>query len=265
MSKIKSDSVRRASVAGTRWVDICCVPRKSHDRIAVAFGPVKVRYDSHTETLSFPSRMRGVTWEQYDALLKALPDHRLRHTYDRGFLEMMSPSDRHDKLSHVIGRFIEEMSWLIGVRVEGRRSATRRRRSLRRGLEPDETYFIANEPLMQGRFDYDPQRDPPPDLVIEVDLRRPLKRRMQIYGALQVPEIWRHDRKIMYFLRLKDGDYVEVPHSVSYPFLTPADIDRFLARLHDQATEDVVHDFGKWAKGEHRKFASRQARKKKSR
>jgi Uma2 family endonuclease len=256
--------MRDALLKGTRWVDIHCVPRKSHDRIAAAFGPDKLRYDPDSETLSLPSRMQGVTWEQYDALLKALPDYRLRHTYDRGFLEMMSPSDRHEKLSHVIGRFIEEMSWSIGVRVEGRRSATKRRRSLRRGLEPDETYFIANEPAMRGRFDYNPERDPPPDLVIEVDLRRPSKRRMRIYAALQIPEIWIHDGVATRFFALQEGDYHEVARSLSYSFLSPGDIDRFLARLPNEATEDVVHAFGKWAKAEYKKTGATKKRKKKS-
>jgi Uma2 family endonuclease len=256
--------MRRASVAATRWVDIYFVPRKSHDRIVAAFGPDKLRYDPHSETLSLPSRMRGVTWEQYDALLKALPDHRLRHTYDRGYLEMMSPSDRHEKLSYVIGRFIEEISRSIGVRIEGFRRATRRRRSLRRGLEPDETYFIANEPAMRGRFDYKPGRDPPPDLVIEIDLRRPAKRRMRIYAALQVPEVWKYDGKVTRFLALHGGDYEEVAHSLSYPFVSPADIDRFLARLPNEPTDDVILAIGKWAKAEHKKRAPRSPRKKKS-
>jgi len=177
---------------------------------------------------------------------------------------MMSPSDRHEKLSYVIGRFIEEMSWSIGIRVEGFGSATRRRRSLRRGLEPDETYFIANEPAMRGRFDFNAERDPPPDLVIEVDLRRPSKRRMRIYAALQIPEIWKHDGKITRFFALREGDYHEVTQSLSYPFLSPDDIDRFLARLPNEPTEDVVHAFGKWAKAEHRKTAGRKPRKKKA-
>ncbi|HEX5317320.1 MAG TPA: Uma2 family endonuclease [Candidatus Kapabacteria bacterium] len=197
------------------WMQIYDVPRKAGNEITAAFGHDKLLYDPHTETLSLPSRMRDVTWEEYDALLDALPDHRLRHTYDRGFLEIMSPSDRHEKLAHVIGRFIEEMSWSIGVRVESFRSATRRRRSLRRGLQPDETYFIANEPSMRGRFDYNPERDPPPDLVIEVDLRRPSKRRMDIYAALQVPEIWIYDGKVTRFLALQEGDYRNVAHSLA--------------------------------------------------
>lgn len=259
----KGKAMRRALEQGTRWMDIDCVPRKSLDRIAAAFAPDKLRYDPDTETLSLPSRMRGVTWEQYDTLLKALSDHRLRHTYDRGFFEMMSPSHRHEKLSHVIGRFIEEMSWSIGIRVEGFGSATRRRRSLRRGLEPDETYFIANEPAMRGRFDYNQERDPPPDLVIEVDLRRPSKRRMRIYAALQIPEVWTHDGKATRFFALQEGDYHEVAHSLSYRFLSPAHIDRFLARLPNEATEDVVHAFGKWAKTEHKKSRTRQSRKRK--
>jgi Uma2 family endonuclease len=246
------------------WVDIHFVPRKSHDRIAAAFGSDNLRYDRDSETLSLPSRMRGVTWEQYDTLLKALPDHRLRHTYDRGFFEIMSPSDRHEKLSYVIGRFIEEISRSIGVRIECFGRATRRRRSLRRGLEPDETYFIANEPAMRGRFDYRPDRDPPPDLVIEVDLRRPSKRRMRIYAALQIPEVWEYGKAARFFALDANRHYHEIEHSLSFPFVGPKDIDRFLARLPNEPTDDVIFSIGKWAKAEYKKTGSRKQRKKKS-
>lgn len=253
------------SVNGLRWIEIADVARTSHGKIAAAFGPGKLRYNPDTQTLSLPSRMRDVTWTQYDALLKALPEHRLRHTYDRGLLEMMSPSDRHEKLSRFIGRLIEHMTISIGMRIECFGSATRRRRSLRRGLEPDETYFIANEPAMRGRFDYRPDRDPPPDLVVEVDLRRPSSRRMRIYAALCVPEIWKYDAKgTRFFALAKSGDYHEIEYSLSFPFISAPDIDRFIDRLPDEATDDVIVSFAKWAKTKYKKSPSRKPRKRKT-
>ena len=144
--------LRKAS-SPTNWMQLSDVPPKARDRIAAAFGPESLRYDPNTETLSLPSRMRGVTWEQYDALLQALPDHRLRHTYDRGFLEFMSPLYKHDKLKKIIGSFIEQMALSLGIDFEPSGSATYRRRSADRGLEPDETYHIANASAMQGKLD----------------------------------------------------------------------------------------------------------------
>lgn len=257
--------MKTESVSGVKWIEIADVARNSHRKLAAAFGADKLRYDAETETLALPSRMRDVTWKQYDTLLKALPDHRLRHTYDRGWLEMMSPSGKHEKLKSFIGRLIEHMTISIGMRIECFGSATRRRRSLRRGLEPDETYFIANEPAMRGRFDYRPDRDPPPDLAVEVDLRRPSSRRMRIYAALRIPEIWKYDAKGTRFYALaKSGDYHEIENSLSFPFITPADIDRYIDRLPHEATDDVIISFAEWAKPKYKKLPSRKSRKKKA-
>ncbi|HVA47192.1 MAG TPA: Uma2 family endonuclease [Pirellulales bacterium] len=254
----------RKANSPTGWMKLFDVPPKSGERIASEFGAERLRYDPDTETLALPSRMRGVTWEQYDTLLKALPDHRLRHTYDRGFLEIMPPSQKHDKLKRVIGGFIEQMALSLGILFEPFGSATYRRRSAESGLEPDETYYIANASAMQGKFDYNPRRDPPPDLVVEVDLRRPSSRRMRIYAALRVPEVWKYDGQAMRFFALgAKGKYEEVEQSLSFPFVAPADLDRFLARLASEPSNDVFHAFTKWAKAEHRKLVARKPRKKK--
>lgn len=253
--------------AGTtsRWVAIHCVPGKSRDQIAAAFGTDNLRYNADTKTLKLPSRMRDVTWEQYGTLLKALPDHRLRHTYDRGFFEIMSRSQKHDKLKTVIGGLIEQMALAVGVPFEPFGSATCRRKSADRGLEPDETYYIANAAAMRGKFDYDPRRDPPPDLAVEVDLRRPTNRRMRIYAALRIPEVWKYDGQAMRFFALgAKGKYEEVERSLSFPFVTPADFDRFLARLATERSDEVLRAIAKWAKAKHRQATPHKQRKKKS-
>lgn len=256
--------MQRAAPTRSAWIELYDVPRKARDKIAAAFGSEKLRYDPDTLTLALPSRMRDVSWEQYSVLLKALPDHRLRHSYDRGTLEMMSPSDRHDKLKTVIGRLIEHMTISMGIHIECFGSATRRRRSVKRGLEPDETYFIANEPAMRGRFDYRPDRDPPPDLVLEVDLRRPSSRRMKIYASLGVPEVWKYSKGAIQFLALgSDGEYSPIERSLSFPFLTPADITRHLDRLTSEPTDDVIVAFARWAKKQKKKYEAAQPRKKK--
>lgn len=256
----------RKAKSGPRCLQLHDVPRKAGERITAAFGDDLLRYDPDAETLALPNRMLGVTWEQYDALLQALPDHRLRHTYDRGFLEIMSPLYKHDKLKKIIGGFIEQMALSLGIDFEPSGSATYRRRSADRGLEPDETYHIANAAAMQGKFEHDPKHDPPPDLAVEVDLRRPSSRRMRIYAALHVPEVWKYDGQAMRFFALgTNGKYNEIAHSLSFPFLAPADIDRFLGRLANERSNVVIAAFGKWAKAEHKKLSPRKQRKKKSR
>lgn len=251
-----------APAARTRLYD---VPPKAHKKIEAVFGAERLHYDPETETLALPSRTRGMTWEQYDTLLKALPDHRLRHTYDRGFLEIMSPKHEHDKLKKIIGRFIENMTLTLGIHIECSGSATFRRKLLDRGLEPDETYFIANEPAVRGKLEWDANVDPPPDLAIEVDLRRPSKRRMRIYASLGIPELWTYNGSSMQFHLLgPKRAYHEVDRSQSFPFLTPSDLERYLNRLSHEPTDDLIIAFANWAKAEYKKIYPPKQRKKKS-
>ena len=70
---------------------------------------------------------------------------------------------------------------------------TFQREDLDRGLEPDDCYWIAHEPQMHNKLTWDPAIDPPPDLVLEIEISRSAQDRMGIYAALRVPEVWRFD------------------------------------------------------------------------
>ena len=74
---------------------------------------------------------------------------------------------------------------------------TFKRRKRRRGLEPDECYWIQSEPMVRGKDKIDLRRDPPPDLVIEVDWTHSSLDRLAIFAALLVPEVWRFDGQIL--------------------------------------------------------------------
>jgi Uma2 family endonuclease len=85
-------------------------------------------------------------------------------------------------------------------------------------LEPDQCFYIENEPLVRGRDELDLTHDPPPDLVIEVDITSPSRRRLPLYQALKVPEVWvwRADALTVYVLA-KNGIYEERSESAMLP------------------------------------------------
>lgn len=66
-------------------------------------------------TLELPSVIYDVSWDEYDALLTALPERRLPHTYDRGTLEIMSPSKPHEWIKKLIGRMVEAMTLELSI------------------------------------------------------------------------------------------------------------------------------------------------------
>ncbi len=55
--------------------------------------------------------------------------------------------------------------------------------------------------------------DPPPDLVVEVDISSDSKQRLMTYAALRVPEVWRYNRGSFTVLTLSDGNYTEASAS----------------------------------------------------
>ena len=100
-----------------------------------------------------------------------------------------------------------------------------------RGLQPDQTYYLAHEPLVRGKDTYDPKTDPPPDLAIEVDVTNTSVPRLPVFAKIGIPEAWRLDRRRrLHFYRLKKTKYEVVQHSLAFAFLKPADVMRFVNR-----------------------------------
>src|SRR5205814_2592043 len=120
----------------------------------------------------------------------------------------------------------------LGREVLSGGATTLRRRLEKRGLEPDECFWIQNEAAVRGVRRLNLRVHPPPDLAIEVDVTNSSLDRMGIYAALGVPEVWRLDEPSLTFHVLgPDGRYALVTHSRSFPQVTPADLMRFLTLL----------------------------------
>ena len=107
---------------------------------------------------------------------------------------------------------------------------TCKRQKKRRGLEPDECYWIANSGAVRGKREIDLRSDPPPDLAIEVDVSSSSVNRMGIYAALGVPEVWRlKDEKLTFHHLQSDGKYAAVAASLAFPGLAALELTPFLA------------------------------------
>jgi Uma2 family endonuclease len=191
--------------------------------------------------------LHGVSWAEYRAVLAALPEHYLRHTYDRGTLEITSTSKPHQWMKCVIGRMVEMLSLDLSLSIQSVGSTTLTGEAAERGLQPDEAYYVAHESEVRGKIEYDPDRDPPPDLVVEVDVTSSCVKRMPIYAALRVPELWRHDgEKVIFYLLDESGSYVMSERSLAFPMVQPEDINRFLDLRHSMDENSLIRAFVEW-------------------
>jgi Uma2 family endonuclease len=192
--------------------------------------------------------VRDLSWQTYEAILRDRSGGGPRMAYDRGTLEFLSPSSRHERLNKIIARLLEAFCEELGIDIVGTRSTTFRSQLKERGLEPDESYYIQNESRIRGK-DIDLTLDPPPDLAIEIDLRRSALNKLSIYADLGIPEVWSHDgKKVVVHLLQPSGSFAVMERGAALPDFPLGDLPRFLEKIDSESDTGIVRAFRAWVR-----------------
>jgi Uma2 family endonuclease len=193
-------------------------------------------------------RLDGISWRAYEGLLRAFEDERhLRITYDRGSLEILTRVPRHERPKHLLGQMVIMLALELDMNIAGYGSMTMKRRLEKRGLESDECYWIQNEAKVRNLKKFDLHRDPPPDLVLEIDVTHSSLNRLAIYAALRVPEVWRWDEETLQVQVLSaEGQYEIREQSVAFPSFRPAELVRFLKMGASIGETAMLRAFREW-------------------
>ena len=204
------------------------------------------------ETARIPAEQKvilhNVSWGTYERLMEGRGESRVpRFAYDRGELEVMSPQAEHESISHVAALLVEVLAEEIGIDVYGLGSTTFKREDLGRGFEPDQCFYIESWELVRGKERLVLTVDPPPELVIEIDITSPSLNKLPIYGRLGVREIWRYDGERMRILGLGEDGYVERTTSLALPPLTDDVLTRFAREGIALKRRAWMHAVREWA------------------
>ncbi|MBE8987953.1 Uma2 family endonuclease [Nostoc sp. LEGE 12450] len=192
--------------------------------------------------------LSGISWQTYENLLTELSaSRRLRLTYNRGTLEIMVPSPEHESYKKIVGRFVETLAEELEVRIQPLGSTTFKLPELS-GAEPDECFYIKNVKFIKGKKRINLQQDPPPDLVVEIDITSSSKNRFQVYADMGVPEIWRYDGTIFSINILRNDQYIAVDQSLAFPHLPLTEISNFLEQVGEKDYLELVKEFRQWVK-----------------
>jgi len=188
--------------------------------------------------------LHNASWETYERLLAEREERRSpRFFYDRGVLEILSPSAEHDGVSRVIAALVELLAEEADTDLFNAGSTTFKREDLARGFEPDECFYFGGNAgrvreLVAGKGNIDLDAgDPAPDLVVEVDIASPSLDKLPIYARLGVREVWRHAGNpgrlaILGLEDESDGEeprYAEAPESAFLPGTTGEVLTRLIA------------------------------------
>ncbi len=173
--------------------------------------------------------LQGVGWDFYERILSEFEDSNALHfAYDDGFLEIEVPLFEHETANRILQNLVTAVCIEKEINLINAGSTTFRKRAKAKGVEPDTCFYIQNEPKVRGKIDINLENDPPPDLVIEVDIKSPSLNKMPIYAALGVGEVWLYEGEKVEFYKLYGEFYQQIPISVAFPFLSSEKATEFL-------------------------------------
>ncbi len=198
--------------------------------------------------------VHSVSWTTYEHLLADLSNQSsTRLTYDRGMLEIMCPLPEHEEWNRTIALLVEVLAEGMRIDVRNFGSTTLRRADLARGFEPDSCFYIQHEVDIGGKSTIDLTIDPPPDLVIEVDVTSGSLDKFPIYAQTGVPEVWRYDGQRLRISILTAERYVESETSLVLPLLTAPRLSETLAQSKTMKRTALLHSFRTWIRQQRRR------------
>jgi Uma2 family endonuclease len=193
--------------------------------------------------------LSNIDWDTYLTFSDKIVDRNVRCNYNGVDLELMTISPEHERDKTLLSRLLEALTLEMGIDIVGLGSMTCRRQDLEHGFEPDECYWIEHELQVRGRDDIDLGRDPPPDLLLEVEMSHSFVDRLAIAARLGVPEVWRWDGETLRIMLLgSDGRYTDSERSRALPFLPIAEFVRFLRRDASQSDTQWLRSFLAWVR-----------------
>jgi Uma2 family endonuclease len=190
--------------------------------------------------------LRDVTWEEFERILDDLGDRRsARVAYDQGILEIMAPLPEHEDDKDIISDLIKILLEELGREFRCLGSTTFKNIQMDAGIEPDQCFYIENEPQIRGKRRLDLTLDPPPDLALEVDVTS--RTHPSTYERLGVPELWRFEHDQLKIGILTDGVYVNSLSSRAFPQLDLVEqIPLALQRSRVVGRTPIMREFRLW-------------------
>jgi Uma2 family endonuclease len=206
--------------------------------------------DAMPATAALPEQrvlLHDISWETYERLLQERGHSPgTRFFYDEGELEIMVVYIGHEEPNRTLAALAEITALETALDFIRAGGTTFKREDLAKGFEPDSSYYFRQASLVRGKREIDLAIDPPPELVIEVDITRSSLNRFPIFAAIGAPEVWRYDGDRVHFHALEGKEHRLIEESVVLPLMTASQATNFieLSRRETAATWDrAVRDW----------------------
>ena len=163
--------------------------------------------------------LHGISWETYERILAEYEDVSNPHfAYCDGDLEIMVIGFQHETLKMDLSELVTEIARVLDIDYKSSGSTTFRKKKKQKGFEGDSTFYFENAEAVRRKKEIDLSKgDPPPELVIEIDITHGSLPKFPIFAGIGIKEIWRFDGDEVRFYRLENENYKEIKESICLP------------------------------------------------
>ncbi|MBW4554814.1 MAG: Uma2 family endonuclease [Trichormus sp. ATA11-4-KO1] len=180
-------------------------------------------------------RMLG-SWQDYQALSQQLGDRcSPRIKYRPGEILLMAPLPEHGRDASLLGLIVTALLDHLNCTYDSFTPITMSLPEVG-GIEPDFCFYIENWRAVVGKKKINWELDPPPDLVIEVDVTSYTN--IDDYLPYKVPEVWLLKNKQLLIYRLQGENYV-ITESSYFPNLREI-VQQCLQIVNEQTTSEAI-------------------------
>lgn len=189
-----------------------------------------VTLQSQEQRVVVPAR-----WQTYERLLAERGDNRApRYTYSLGWIEIVSPlTPEHEESSDSLKFMVRLAAEKLGIAMRSFGSMTLKREDIQGGTEPDGCFYLGSASRIGGKRRVDLAVDPPPDLIIEIDVANPSLPKLPVHARLGVSEVWRYDGVRLDIQVLDEGEYSQSERSRVLPGVTADKLRELLSTSHE--------------------------------
>ncbi|NCR43595.1 MAG: Uma2 family endonuclease [Microcystis aeruginosa SX13-01] len=190
--------------------------------------------------------LKELNWQKFETILSELGESRAsRLSYSNGILEIMVPLPEHEKDKEIISYMVQFLLEVLNIDFEPLGSTTFKNERMNQAVEPDACFYIKNYQAVIGKNRLNLESDPPPDLVLEIDITS--RTYLDNYRQLGVPELWRYTQSGLQINLLQEGEYIESLSSPNFPQIPIIElINQFVKQSQQLGRSEAIRNFKNW-------------------
>lgn len=161
--------------------------------------------------------LRFRTWQDYENLLNQRADKaglRIRYNASTQEIRIIAPLPKHGNMADLLADLVKTLLRTQGRDWQGFTPITLKRAE-QQGVEPGYCFYIGNRDRILGKERLNLEHDPPPDLVLEVDLTSTTK--PEDYHAIAPVELWLYRQNQLLIYQFQAQRIQECQTSFHFP------------------------------------------------